>query len=173
MGLNIYQLDPAKFLSAPGLALQAALKKKEVKLELLTDIDMLLMAEKGIIRGICNAIHWYAKVNNKYVKDDDKSKESSYLKYWDVNDLYEWIMLQRFPVNKFEWIEKTSQLNEDFINNYNEGRDEGCFLEVVVQYPEKLQEIIMTSHFFPERKNFKKQKSLLLIYMLKMNMSLR
>ena len=61
MGLNIYQLDPAKFLSAPGLALQAALKKKEVKLELLTDIDMLLMAEKGIIRGICNAIHWYAK----------------------------------------------------------------------------------------------------------------
>ena len=87
MCLNIYQLDPAKFLSAPGLASQAALKKKEVKLELLTDIDMLLMVEKGIIRGICNAIHWYEKVNNKYVKDDDKSKESSYLKYRDVNDL--------------------------------------------------------------------------------------
>ena len=65
-------------------------------------------------------------------------------------------MLQRFPVNKFEWIEKTSQFNEDFINNYNEERDEGCFLEVDVQYPEKLQEIIMTYHFFPERKNFKK-----------------
>ena len=173
MCLNIYQLDPAKFLSAPGLALQAALKKKEVKLDLLTDIDMLLMVEKGIIRGICNAIHWYEKVNNKYVKDGDKSKESSYLKYRDANDLKEWTMLQRFPVNKFEWIEKTSQFNEDFINNYNEERDEGCFLEVDVQYPEKLQEIIMTYHFFPERKSFKKQKSLLLIFMLKMNMSLR
>ena len=51
MCLNIYQLDPAKFLSAPGLARQAALKKTVVKLELLTDIDMLLMVEKGIRGG--------------------------------------------------------------------------------------------------------------------------
>ena len=57
MCLKIYQLDPAKFFSAPGLAWQAALKKTEVKLELLTDIDMLLMIEKGIRGGICNAIH--------------------------------------------------------------------------------------------------------------------
>ena len=57
MCLKIYQLDPVKFFSAPGLAWQAALKKTEVKLELLTDIDMLLMIEKGIRGGICNAIH--------------------------------------------------------------------------------------------------------------------
>ena len=62
----------------------AALKKTEVKLELLTDIDMLLMVEKGIRERICNAIHQYAKANNKYMKDYDKNKESSYLKYWDV-----------------------------------------------------------------------------------------
>ena len=67
--LKIYQLDPAKFLSAPGLAWQAALKNTEVKLELLTDIDMLLMAEKGISGGICNAIHRYVKANNNYMKD--------------------------------------------------------------------------------------------------------
>ena len=48
MGINIYKLDPLKFLSAPGLALQAALKKTEAKLDLLTDIDMLLVVEKGI-----------------------------------------------------------------------------------------------------------------------------
>ena len=54
----------------------------EVKLELITDIDMLLMVEKGIREGICNTIHWYAKANNKYMKDYDKGKESSYLKYW-------------------------------------------------------------------------------------------
>ena len=79
MYLKIFQLDPAKFLSAPGLAWQAALKKTEVKLKLLTDIDMLLMIEKGIKGGICKAIHQYAKANNKYMKDYDKNKESSYL----------------------------------------------------------------------------------------------
>ena len=63
MCLKIYQLDLAKFLSAPRKAWQTALKK--VKLELLTDIDMLLMVKKGIRGGICNAIHWYAKANHK------------------------------------------------------------------------------------------------------------
>ena len=62
---EIYEVDPAHFLSAPGLAWHACLKKIEIKLELLADIDMLLMVEKGIIGGICHAIHRYAKANNK------------------------------------------------------------------------------------------------------------
>ena len=77
MCLTVYELDPVKFLPAPGLAWQAALKKTEVKLELLADIDMLLMVEKGIRRGICHAIYRYAKANSKYMKDYDKNKESS------------------------------------------------------------------------------------------------
>ena len=98
MCLKIYQLDPAKFLSAPGLAWQvAALKKIEIKLELSTDIDILLMVEKGIRGEICNKIHRYAKANNKYMKDYDKNKESSYLNYWDVNNLYGWVMSQKLP----------------------------------------------------------------------------
>ena len=86
MSLKFYNLDPVKFLSGSGLACQIAFKKTEVKLELLTDIDMLLMAEKEIREGICHAIHRYAKANNKYMKDYDQNKESSYLKYWDVNN---------------------------------------------------------------------------------------
>ena len=62
-------------------------------------------------------------------------------KYWDVNNLYSWAMLQKLPVNKFEWIEETSQFNEDVIKNYNEDSDEGYFLEVDVQYPERLNEL--------------------------------
>ena len=62
--LEIYKLDPAKFLSAPGLAWQAALKKIEAELELLTDIDMLLMVEKVIRGGICNSINSLAEANN-------------------------------------------------------------------------------------------------------------
>ena len=83
MCLKIYYLDPVKFLPAPVLAWQAALKKTEVNLEFLTDIVMLLMVAKGIRAGIRHAIYRYAKANNKYMKDYDKNKESSYLKYWD------------------------------------------------------------------------------------------
>ena len=97
---------------------------------------MLLMVEKGITGGICHTIHWYAKANNKYVKDYDKNKKSLCLKYWDVNNLYGWAMLQKLPVNNFEWIKDTSQFNENFIKSYNEERDEGYFFKVRVQYPE-------------------------------------
>ena len=82
--LKNYELDPVKFLSTPGLAREEALKKTELKLESLTDIDMLLMVEKGITGRICQANQWYAKANNKFLKYYDKNKESSYLKYWHV-----------------------------------------------------------------------------------------
>ena len=78
MCLKIHQLDPAKFLLAPGLAWQAALKKTEVKLELLIDIDILLIVEKEIRGRICHAIHRYPKAKNKYMKDYDKNKELPY-----------------------------------------------------------------------------------------------
>ena len=113
--IKIYELDPAHFLSAPGLAWQACLKKTGVNLELLTDIDMLLMAEEGIRGGICQAIHRYAKANNKYMNNYDKSIESSYLMYLDANNLYGWAMSQKLPVNGFKWIEDLSEFNERFI----------------------------------------------------------
>ena len=160
MCLKIYRLDPVKFLSAPGLAWQAALKTTEVKLELLTDINMLLMVEKGIRGGICHAINRYAKANNKYMKDYDKKKESSYLKYWHVSNFYGWAMSQKLPVNKFEWIEDTSQFNEDFIKKYNEESDEEYFLEVDFQYPEKLHELLNDSSFLPERMKIEKVEKL-------------
>ena len=78
------------------------------------------------------------KTNNKYMKDCDKNKELSYLKYWEVNNLCSVAMSQKLPVNKFEWIEDTSQFNEDFIKSYNEESDEGHFLEAGVQYPLKV-----------------------------------
>ena len=72
--LNVCQLDPGHFLSAPGLALQAWFKKTGIKLELLTDVDMLLMVEKEIRGGICHAIHRYAKEYNRYMKNYNKTK---------------------------------------------------------------------------------------------------
>ena len=145
-----------KTFSAPGLAWQAASKKTKVKLDLLTDINMLLMAEKGIKGRIRHYIYRYAKANNKYMKDYDKNKESSYLQYLDVNNLYGWAMLQKLPVNNFEWIKDTSQFNEDFIKNYNEESDEGYFLEVDVKYLENVHELHNDLPFLPERMKIRK-----------------
>ena len=76
-----------------------------------------------------------AKANNNDIKDYDRNKESPYLKYCDVNNLYGQSMLQKLPVNKFEWTEDAFQFNEDFIKNYNEESNERYFLEVNIQYP--------------------------------------
>ena len=128
--IEIYGLDPSHFLSAPGLAWQACLKKTEVKLELITDYDMILMIEKGIRGGICQATHRYAKANNKYMKNYDKNNESSYLKYLDANNLYGWAMSQKLPINGFKWTKNLSKFNEDFIKKYDENSNTGYFFEV-------------------------------------------
>ena len=119
--IEIYELDPAHFLSASGLTWQACLELTKIKLELLTDNDMLLMVEKlelltdndmllmvekGIRGGICHAIHRYSKVNNKYMKNHCKNIESSYLMYLDANNLYRWEMSQKLSVNGFKWKNK-------------------------------------------------------------------
>ena len=101
--IKVYDLDPDHFLSAPGLAWQARLKKTEVRLELLTDVDMLLMVEKGIRGGIYHAIYKYAKASNKYMKNYNKDKEESFLQYLDGNKLYGWAMSQKLPVSGFKW----------------------------------------------------------------------
>ena len=79
MCIKVYELDPAHFLSVPGLAWQACLKKTEVELLLLTDVDMLLMVEKGIRGGVCHAIFRYAETNNKYMKKSSRMKNIHFL----------------------------------------------------------------------------------------------
>ena len=93
------------------------------------------MAEKGIR----DAIYQYVKANNKFMKDYDESKESLYLNYWDVNNLYGQAMSQKLPVDGFKQLENTFQFNKDFIKSYNEDSEGEYFIEVDVQYPEKLQ----------------------------------
>ena len=160
MCLKIYELDLARFPSVPGLSWQASFKKTKVKLDLLTDIDMLLLVERGIRGGMCHSIYRYAKARNKYMKDYDKNKESSYLQYWDVNNLYGWAMSQKFPQNNFERIKDNSQFNKDYIKNYNEESDEGFFLEVDVQYPEKLHDLHNDLPFLPEIMKIEKVEKL-------------
>ena len=128
---------------------------------------MLLMVEKGIRAGICHSMYKYAKANNKYMKTYDRNKESSYVKYWDANNLYGSAMSQKLPANNFEWIKDTSQFNENFTKNYNEESDQGQFLEVDVQCLEKLHELDNDLPFLPERMKIEKVEKLYLIYTIK------
>ena len=156
--LKVHELDPAHFLSLPGLAWQACLKKTNVKLELLTDYDMLLMVEEGIRGGICYSIQRYAKANNKYMENYDESKESSYIQYLDANNLYGWAMSQKLPVNGFKWLEDTSEINEEVIKNYDENNHKGYILEVDVKYPRKLHDMHSDLPFLPKRMKIDKCK---------------
>ena len=158
---EIYELDPVYFVSAPGLAWQACLKKTNVKLELLTDYEMLLMVENWIRGGICQATHRYAKGNNKYMKNYDKSIESSYLAFLDANNLYGWVMSQKLPINGFEWVKYLSKFNEDFIKKYDEDSNIGYFLEVDAEYPKTFFNSYKDLPFLPERKKVEKVEKLI------------
>ena len=120
--LKNYKLDPAHFYTAPGLAWQALSKTaaeycehekrrkdcelcpNECRLELLTDIELLLMDNKGIWGGITEAVKRYAKANNKYMKNlHNPDEQSIYLQYLDANNLYGWVMVQNLPTHGFKW----------------------------------------------------------------------
>ena len=85
------------------------------------------------------------------MKDYDKSKESWYLQYWDVNNLYGCEMSQKFPVNNFRWVENTSQFKKDFIKSYNQNSDEGHFLEVDFKNPEEVNDLHNFLSLLPKR----------------------
>ena len=133
-----------------------------MKLELLTDIDMFLMVEKGIQGGICQSIHRYAKANNKYMKNYDKNIESLYLMYLDANNLYGWAMSQKLPVNGCEWMEKLYEFDERFIKNNGKNSNKGYVLEVDVKCPKNLCNLHKDLPFLAERKKTDKCKKLVL-----------
>ena len=177
MCLKEYELDPAHFLSLPGLALQACLKKTNIELELLTDYDMLLMVEEGIRGGICHSIHRYAKANNKYMKNYNNNEESSYIQYLDATNLYGWAMSKKLPVNGFKWTDNNETaeptagpsslepsakhvINEEFIKNYNKNNKKGYILKVDIKYPKKLHDLHSDLPFLPERMEINKCKKL-------------
>ena len=159
MCIKEYELDLAHFLSLPGLAWQACLKKTNIELELLTDYDMLLMVEEGIRRGICHSIHRYAKANNKYMKNYNNNEEPSYIQYLDANNLSGWAMSKKLPVNGFKWIDN-KEINKDFIKNYDENNDKGYIFEVHVKYPKRLHDLDSDLPFLSERMEINKCKKL-------------
>ena len=98
-----YDLDPAHFLTAPGLSWSAALKYTGIKLELPTDPDMSLFIDKGLIGGISMIGNQFARANNSNLTDlYDESEEKSFILLLDCNNQYGWAMSQYLPYGGFE-----------------------------------------------------------------------
>ena len=148
------------FLSLPGLAWQAYLKRAGVKLELISDIDMLLMIEEGIKGGICHSVLRHAKANNKYMKGYNENKDDSFLIYTDYNNLYGKAISEKLPVDGFERIEDTSEIDENFIENYDENKDVGYLIKADSEYPKELHNKHSYLPFLPERMKVNKCKKL-------------
>ena len=128
-----YGLDPAWYYTAPGLAWDAALKITEIKLELLTDPDMLLMIEKSIRGGISVITNRHGKANNLYMGDKyDTHKSTKYITYLDANNLYGWAMSKPLPTHGFEWMDEF---------DLKDWKNQKCILEVDLKYPEELHDL--------------------------------
>ena len=94
------------------------------------------------------------------MKNYNKNEESSYIHYLDANNLYVWAMSQKLPKNNFKWVEDTSRINEEFIQNYNENINKGYILEVDLIYPKKLHDLHSDLPFLPKRMKIDKCKKL-------------
>ena len=138
-----YQLDPAWYYTAPGLAWDAALKKTGVELELLSDPDMLLMFEKGIRGGISMISNRHGKANNSYMGDEyDDKRATKYITYLDANNLYGWAMCKPLATHGFKW------MDDDELTSW---KKHACILEVDLEYPKQLHDLHNDYPLAPER----------------------
>ena len=150
--LKIYGLDPVYYFTAPQLAWDACLKMTSVKLELLSDEDMLLMFEEGIRGGISIISNRYGEANNKYMrKGFNKNKPSKYLMYLDANNLYGCAMSEKLPTHGFKWL-LDREIGKLFNNQVLQVWEKiPCILEVDLEYPENLHDLHNDYPFCPER----------------------
>ena len=155
--LEHYKLDPAHFCTSPGLAWKVCLKKTGIRLELLTDPDMLLMFERGIRGGITQAVHRYAAANNPYMSDKfSPLEETSYLQYLDANSLYRWAMSQSLPSRGFRWV----SIKPNEVGELAARTEKGYLLEVDVSYPRELHDSHNDLPFMCEQMKINRVKKL-------------
>jgi len=146
--MQIYSLDPAQYFTKPERSWEAMLKTTNIKLDLLTDIDMYRFIQSSIRGGFVQCCHIYTKANNKYLSDYDSSKESSILMYVDANNLYGWAMSQPLPYKDFKWM-LTTDIDNFGIHNIPFDSKYGYFLEVDLIYPYRLHDLHNDLPFCP------------------------
>ena len=138
--LEYYKLDPCHYFTSPSLSWDAMLMMSDIKLELMTDIDMFQFIEKGMRGGISYIANRYGKANNKYMNKYDEKAPSKYLMYLDANNLYGWAMSQYLPTGGFRWMTE-KQIDKIDLAKYKEDSKKGLILEVDLEYPKELHDL--------------------------------
>ena len=152
MTLDFYQLDACHFITAPGLAWSAAMKMKKVKLDLLCDPLQYNFFETGMRGGISMICKKHVKANNPYIPETyDPSKPTSYINYYDANNLYGSAMRMPLPTGLMRLLTKDEIDNFD-ITNIPKNGDVGYTLEVDLKYPEYLHDAHNSYPVAPEHK---------------------
>ena len=148
--LEYYKLDPCHYFTSPGLSWDAMLKMTNIKLELMTDIDIFQFIEKGLRGGISYIANRYGKANNKYMKEYDDKAPSKYIMYLDANNLYGWAMSQYLPTGGFRWMTQ-KQIDNINLAKYKEDSNKGFIAEVDLEYPKELHNLHNDYPLAPEK----------------------
>lgn len=148
--LNIYELDPGHYYTAPGFTSDCMLKYTKVELELLQDVDILMFVENSIRGEVSQCCNQYARASNKYMSDYNPEKDSNnYLMYFDVNSLYVYSMTQHLSYSEFKWLNDTDSLDISLIPDNS---PIGYILEVDLEYPEHLHDLHKNMPLCPEHR---------------------
>ena len=148
--MQYYKLDPCHYFTSPGLSWDATLKMTNIKLELMTDIDMFQFIEKGMHSGVSYIANRYGNANNKYMKEYDEKAPSKYIMYLDANNLYGWTMSQYLPTDNFKWM-TDKEISKTNLGKYKADSKEGLILEVDLEYPKELDDLHNDYPIAPEK----------------------
>ena len=133
--LKYYRFDPCHYFSSPGLSWEVMLKITSVRLKKIVDIDMYLFTEKGSRGGIFYIAKRYSKSNNIYMKNYNPKKQSKFITYFDMNNLYDWAMSGYLPYGGFKWLKNVDGFD---INSISKKSPIGHILKVDLEYPDEL-----------------------------------
>ena len=148
--MQYYKLDPCHYSTSPGLSWDAMLIMTNIKLELMTDIDMFQFIEKGMHGGVSYIANRYGNANNKYMKEYDEKAPSKYIMYLDANNLYGWALSQYLPTGNFKWM-TDKELSKINLGKYELDSKEGLILEVDLEYPKELHDLHNEYPIAPEK----------------------
>lgn len=148
--IKTYELDPAHYVTSPGLAWDALLKTSQTELQLITDIEQLQFVERGIRGGIVHCSCRHAVANNRFMSNYNANIDESYIIYLDVNSLYSWAMMQHLPVSDFAWVDSKTFDTFD-VTKVPDDSDVGYILEVDIEYPEIIHDLHSDLPLCPEK----------------------
>ena len=148
--LQYYKLDPCHYFTSPGLSWDATLKMTNIKLELMTNVDMFQFIEKGMRGGASYIANRYGKATNKYMKNHDKNAQSKYIMYLDANNLYGWAMSEYLPTGNFRWM-TDKEISKIDLGKYKTNGKKDLILEVDLEYLRELHDLHNDFPVAPEK----------------------